>query len=386
MLEWLFNSASNNVVRIDGKNQKSWDLLAEPLADGAGELHSFMDNELVALTDASNEKVYPELAQLYRRAVFLIKDDSTPFIVDIFYVKGGETRDYQFHAQSDIEGENFSIAFEDGQVPAAALSVPEYINGHFMRDIKTIASNSAFNACWRIGDDPDCGLLLHMPKGSIKRTVMTSKGQAEGDDSPLPCDAHLTVREEGSELSVFTAVLLPFNNGPVDLSVHQYNFDEVVCIEVMIENNKYMIFHDRVGKTKKTLDTGTHNYSFSGTGCIFKECDERLLSVCISNGTQAQRDEISLDFANEQRGVVTEVDETEKSITVKGMDNIEEGTLIKWINKPWAYRVTSCESSGDKVKLFLDTFSLLDKGRYVMIENGDRIKTLTGYCQDQTSI
>ncbi len=382
---WTKNSAAQNVVRIDGVNQTAHDLLSVPVESCAGRLHAFADNSLAAMAEGSNEHVYPGLADTYRRGVVLVKDPLTPFVVDIHNVAGGSVRDYQFHAQSDTRGENFAITLDDGTELAAAEEPVRYIDRRFMYDIsRADIAGGDIKARWWIGDKEDTGLVFHMMGTDAGRTVITGRGQAEGDDNPLPCDMHLTVREEGDGPSCFVSILFPYTGSIPVYSASMLKTTSLpegdyrpFALRVTTAGNSYIIFHDLEGRDTCLFSDGDHTYTFNGKLGVILERDGEVVSASLSAGTAIGRDKDILQAPAGKTGKVTGVDNHTKSVVLSGMGGeLGEGTLIRWLDRPWVYRVTGTEDAPGGTRVYLDTFSLLDKGTYTMIEEGDRVEVL----------
>lgn len=375
--EWLFDTKAQNTVRIDGENQMAYPLGAA--LKHAGKLHSYQDNELVGIVDGASESVYPELADLYRRAIFLIKDSEHPFIVDVFNVAGGTTHDYQFHAQSDIEGKNFEI---DRVNPKLVKEIPQYIDSRFMYDIKRANTKDSFIARWWIGDEDNTGLILHMIKGKTRRTVITCKGQAEGSDKPVPCDPHIIVRERGKKNSQFVSVIFPYHGSMPEYRVEKLkslrNRDEVVALRITLGRKTYLVFYDIEGKKKHHFRYGKHNYTFSGIGGVILEEDGKLKSISLSEGRLIGKDDTVFKSEPMKEGRVTSIDEMQKSIVVEGTNFPSKlPCLLKWSDKQWTYRVIKVEKIGHKLKMYLDTFSFKNGYENFLIQEGDRVSLIS---------
>ena len=378
---WTRNTAAQNTVRIDGQNQTAYGLDVS-IKEHAGELHAYQDNELVAVVDGSNEAVYPGLASLYRRAIFLIKDPEHPFVIDIFNVAGGNTRDYQFHAQSDIEGKNFKIKFEDKAELKQVKKAPRYIDSRFMYDIKVADTQGGFTAHWWIGDEDNTGLILHMlGDDKVRRTIITAKGQGEGSDKPIPCDPHLIVREEGKNSTQFVSVIFPYHGLMPKYNIEKLRplnckvTDKIVALYITVgrDGRRYLVFHNLDSNREYSFSRGNHRYIFSGTcGVILEE--EQLKAISLCNARFLGRDDTIFHSEPIKEGKVVKVDGKQKSIIVEDI-NLPSivPCLLRWSNKPWVYRVTKIEEVNSEAKMYLDTFSFVDRGRDQLIEEGDKV-------------
>ncbi|MCD6221865.1 heparinase II/III family protein [bacterium] len=374
--DWIMNTAAQNVVLIDGKNQTTYGF-DKPLQQYAGELHTYQDNKLLGIVDGSNEKVYPCLATLYRRAIFLIKDPEYPFIVDIFNVTGGNIRDYQFHAQSDIEGKNFKIKFKDGTKLKKVKKTPLFIDSRFMYDIKSADTQGDFTAYWWIGDKENTGIVLHMlNNGGVKRTIITGKGQAEGSNKLIPCDPHLIVREKGNKNSQFVSVIFPYCG-----SVPQYTIeslsdkDGIVALCITLGKKKYFVFYDSKCRKKHLFIYNQHYYTFLGIAGVILEKNNQIKAISLSCGKLLGRDDTVIELDSIKEGKVVSInEEEEKSIIVEGIGFPSKlPSLLKWSNKPWVYRVIRVRKNGNRLKMYLDTFSFIDRGKEQLIQKNDRV-------------
>lgn len=379
VFEWLFDTKAQNTVRINGQNQTRCSL-ETPVKEYMGELHTYQDNDLVGIVDGSCEKAYPGLAEMYRRTIFLIKDKKHPFVVDIFNVTGGDVRDYQFHAQSDIEGKNFEINWDDATDLAPAKKTPQYIDSRFMYDIKRANVKDSFTARWWIGDKYGTGLVLHMLKGQTSRTIITAKGQAEGGDKPLPCDSHLIVREKGAGRSQFVSVVFPYHDSVPEYKIEKLEQtgckaeDKIVALRITLGKKAYVIFHDLEGKAERVISMDKHTYAFSGIAGVISEKNGEVEEISLSRGNLLGRDAAILESGETLDGRIISINELEKSIIVGDISiPCRLPSLLKWRNKPWVYRVLKAEKKGNRTKMYLDTFSFKDRGAEPYIQAGDRV-------------
>ena len=359
--EWVQNTKAQNTVRIDGANQVAA-IFGKPSIESAGKLYVYQDNELAGIVDGSNEEVYPGLADIYRRAIFLIKDSEHPFVVDIFNAAGGNIRDYQFHAQSDIEGKNFEIDFEGGTKLKRIGEALEYIDSRFIYDIVNIETKGDFRAHWWIGDKDNTGLVLNMIEDGTDRTVIACKGQAEGGDSPVPCDPHIIVRDEGKKKSRFISVIFPYHGKVPEYRIEKLAANgNVAALSIELGKKRYLVFYDLEGKKKHSFRDGKHKYVFKGMCGVILEQNGKVKAMSLSRGELLGRDKTVVKAKPMKEGKIVSIDEGEKSIIVKGIAFPEKlPCLMRLSDKAWTYRVIKAEKVGDKLKMYLDTFSFKD--------------------------
>ncbi|MFQ6114357.1 MAG: hypothetical protein ACE5NG_09765 [bacterium] len=56
------------------------------------------------MVEASGERAYPELAQIYKRLLVLVTiDEERPSVVDVFHVKGGSMHDWLMHGSANLD-------------------------------------------------------------------------------------------------------------------------------------------------------------------------------------------------------------------------------------------------------------------------------------------
>jgi hypothetical protein len=382
--EWTQHTRAQNTVRIDGKNQTAYGL-DTPIKEIAGELHAYQDNEIAGMVDGSCESVYPGLARLYRRTVFLIKDEQCPFVVDIFNAAGGKTRDYQFHAQSDTAGNNFEINLSDGAGLQSAGKTPPYIDKRFMYDIKHGKTNKNLTARWWIGDGENTGLVLHMLGCHVSRTVITAKGQSDGSNNPVPCDPHLVVRETGIGHSRFISVIFPYSGAVPEFragTLTRIDDKASKCpagIYVALGKRQYLLFHDTDGRNEHVFSHNKYIYKFKGTGAVVQEENGEIETISLIRCRLTRDGEM---FRSEQppAGRIISVNHEEKSIVVKGIETPPAAPcLLKWKDKPWVYRVLKMHKQGKgEFKMQLDTFSFRDRGKENLIHVNDTVFFMDG--------
>lgn len=109
---WETNTASHCTVMVDERGQQGYVI---------GDLHFFATEPLCDVVEASAEKAYPQCS-LYRRTVGLVRDEQGEplYVVDVFRVAGGKTRDYHFHSLGKPEDLTITAQAPPGAVGQAA--------------------------------------------------------------------------------------------------------------------------------------------------------------------------------------------------------------------------------------------------------------------------
>lgn len=384
---WTKNTAAQNTVRVDGQNQPCY-AVQLPLEETAGELHAYADNELFALADGSSERGYAPVVSHYRRAVFLIKNPQFPFVIDLFRVAGGEIRDYQFHAQADEEGQNFELRLADGAAPAPVCELPPDIDARFLYDLSEARTSGALRAQWRLGDEKGTGLILHMLPGAHSRHVIIGKGQAEGDDHPVPCDPHLIVREHGERPSLFLSVIVPYQGTEPQFCVRALESVDgplsatATAMAVSFPDRTYVIFHDRDPKRENRFSDGQSLYRLRGAAGLLVEEGGSVRQASLVQGTIVGKNDVTFRGEMPKRGSIVAVHEDERRVVASSLDLPDRfPCLLKWRDRPWVYSVTHAERFDGHIALYLDTFSFRDRDGTPLLHEGEIVYYMQDGCR-----
>ncbi len=92
---WTKSTISHNLVAIDQKEQES--------ANSEGDIQLFVsDLQGLSAVEACGRRGYAKLAQMYKRLIILCSfDETNPYVVDVFQVKGGGVHDWLLHGSAD---------------------------------------------------------------------------------------------------------------------------------------------------------------------------------------------------------------------------------------------------------------------------------------------
>ncbi|MFW5866323.1 MAG: heparinase II/III domain-containing protein [Armatimonadota bacterium] len=159
---WWNRAAAHNTVVIDGRNQ----------AQSMGRLELFAEGPRFRVAQASCGNAYPELAD-YRRTLVLVgdaSDDSAArYLVDVFHVAGGETRDWAFHGQAEPDHSPavFEVTGLDLTEHGAATLLevtpgaePETMGYDEVTELRHGTVAGPWEARWRMPDADDLTLRL----------------------------------------------------------------------------------------------------------------------------------------------------------------------------------------------------------------------------------
>ena len=159
---WWNRAAAHNTVVTDGRNQ----------AQSMGRLELFANGARFRVAQASCGNAYPELAD-YRRTLVLVGNANDPsaarYLVDVFHVAGGETRDWVFHGQAEPDQAPavFEVAGLNLTEDAAATMLnltpgvePETMGYDEVTDLRHASIAGPWEARWRMPDADDLTLRL----------------------------------------------------------------------------------------------------------------------------------------------------------------------------------------------------------------------------------
>ncbi|HCA47150.1 MAG TPA: hypothetical protein DEP45_07215 [Armatimonadetes bacterium] len=159
---WWNRSAAHNTVVVGGENQ----------AQSLGRLDLFATSDRFRVVQANCDNAYAAPGD-YRRTLVLVGDADDPsaarYLVDVFHVLGGETRDWVFHAQS--EPEHAPEIFEASQLDLADVNAatlleltpgaePETMGYDQVTDLRRAAITGPWEARWRMPEAGDLTLRL----------------------------------------------------------------------------------------------------------------------------------------------------------------------------------------------------------------------------------
>lgn len=124
---WSTGTLSHNTVVIDEERQYT----RGNKGPSDGRLLAFETGVgMVQWVEASGEKGYPDIADLYRRGLLLVQaNDTDVYAVDMFWVMGGKQHDWALHGSADADGSvdvNVPLKpFGENLLPGVKVRYPE---------------------------------------------------------------------------------------------------------------------------------------------------------------------------------------------------------------------------------------------------------------------
>ena len=312
---WETHTASHCTALIDGRNQ----------AFATGSLNLFADGPWVRVADASGERAYPGLADLYRRAVALIPvDEERAYMVDLFRIAGGAEHDYTFHSWAGDNAERFEIALEDGAAPIAqadgtlaGADVPfgEAPGYGFVKDVARSRTDGGFRATWRT-EEGGAGIRLHMT-GEAGSTVIIGLAEGTGLQGHSPWDRHVIVRRPGGEgrENRFTGVLEPYCGTPyIDSMAALRAGGRDVGLRVAIGERVHYIVHGTGGVAAGEADGLP--FRFEGDWAFVERDGDSITRAQVVNGKAFRFGDVGMEGAGEWAGEVDAVEIEDRRIVV----------------------------------------------------------------------
>jgi len=383
---WARQTVSHNVVVVDGASQIE-------TGETGGSLELFAESPLVRAVEASSNRCYAKQGvSVYRRLAALIGGE-TPYLLDIFRVRGGRQHDYVFHALSDemrIDGltlgleEPGSLAGPDIDWSAAQIADGD-IAGHpndwnwvappgngygFLAGPRRGAAAGSWLAEWTL--DPQSRLRLVMAANPGTEVIAA---RANGLYPHYPKSRYMLARRRGENLqSEFIAAVEPYGAASKILSVERLPLEpaagEIAPVGVKI-----------------TLRDGAVDYVFSAGDDTLRRTPDgiavagRFVQAHTRNRvleglTLAGVKEFSGFGKNlkpetaARRGTITAVDVEKNTVTTPASlpaDGSLDGSVIYFTNPGYtrntAYRIAKVERAGTGSRVFLHATAGLGFGR-----------------------
>ena len=193
MRMWFTSSLAHNLVVINRQNQSYRDHQRK------GDLLMYIPN-LTGLSaiEASGKQGYPDVADVYKRLTILVStDENSPYVVDIFHVKGGFVHDWSIHGSanhdqtascslnlSSMEGERPML--EEGETFVEPTGQYDQFNYYgLLKNVKKTSSSDNWYADFTYEDNPNLGVRIHMLGGSETEVFLCEspsvrRGREEG--------------------------------------------------------------------------------------------------------------------------------------------------------------------------------------------------------------
>ncbi len=370
---WETHTASHCTALIDGRNQ----------VFATGSLNLLVDGPWVRLADASAERAYPGLADLYRRAVALVPvDEERAYMVDLFRIAGGAQHDYSFHSWAGENAERFDIALSGGasfkKQSEGTLAGPDVQFGEapgygFVKDVSRAATDGGLTATWR-AEESGAGIRLHMT-GAAGSTVIAGLAEGTGLQGHSPWDRYVIVRRSGldGKETRFAGVLEPFSGTPYIDGVAPLSVGgRTTGMRVEIGSRVHYIVHGVDGAVEGEADGLP--FRFEGDWAFVERAGDTITRAQVVNGKTFRFGDVGMEGAGEWVGEVDVVDIARRRIVVSSraplpVDGSLTGRTIVVAYPGYicnsSYEVTGVEAAGeDRYRISLDGMDfLLSEGR-----------------------
>jgi len=220
---WATCTVGHNTVAIDRTDQPRFGHKTD------ADLLAYVPNlPGLAVVEARGERGYPGLAEVYRRLLMLVSlDGASPYVVDVFHVKGGTTHDWLLHGSADHDQDarcSLPLKARKGGLLAKGERWEEpygesatFIPYGLMKNVRAGRTAGKWSVTMTYRDRPDLGVRSHVMGGRATEVFLceTPSVRRAGQDDASLYDhlmPQLVVRRRGREPleSVFVAVHEPF--------------------------------------------------------------------------------------------------------------------------------------------------------------------------------
>mgnify|MGYP000850970264 CR=1 FL=1 len=407
---WTNQTVSHLTVAV---NQRSQLALESP----GGSLNLFTARNGFSLVDVSDESAYrSEGLDMYRRALALVDvSNQDSYIIDIFRVAGGQTRDYSFHAQGasfKVEGLNLSEPQKTG-----SLASPDYEWGTKLRGDYRIIGQEHRDFYWTPPGE-GYGFLSGVQRGSGEdtwsatwstfdgaRLRMTMLGASNREvivaDGPKPMGVKYTLardKREGS--SQYVALIEPVEGAKflVDsfegLTIERTDEGKLSPVAVKVVLNPEAIspksgtwdikallglgsksggsgktdyIFSTLGGKAFTAKSGDESFTTDGEYAFLRQDDKGIEHLILIKGHIFQSPEVNLTSQDREfTGQILSVDYENQSLLVDGslpLGEVLKGEYILISNPLYShnspYKILKVGQEGSHYRIYLEDTSLL---------------------------
>lgn len=245
---WDRHTASHVVVEVDGRRQERKD---------RGKLHLFgaTDDDFLSYVETSSEGCYPNRVTTYRRGVTMVGEGSSVYLLDIFWVRGGNLHDYSIHAfdaplvemaglevisqpTGTLAGENvpFGYLYDDLDLekPDKKRSFSSYLGSgySFLTDVRKGKPGRSFRLTWR---SDEIGLQMSFLGDGLSDVALSRGRPPRREENPIAVDfVRLRERSDSERMTVFLTLIHPFRNEPFVRGGRVFHQDEQGRRKVMV--------------------------------------------------------------------------------------------------------------------------------------------------------
>ncbi len=266
---WAMSTVAHNTVAIDGLSQ----VMGSRQSPSDGSLRFIdMRDARVQVVSADATRVYPGVANTYRRTVIAVAvDDSQRYGIDLFEVEGGRTHDYFLHGdadnQSEVDTPGLAMAALDRLLPAGfdwtpttnegqtKRAVEPYYPFGFLRNLRTAVPEAGkfLEVDFKSGDGLGPALRVHLLPETGSQLVLgenPSIRRAQEDDAQLEkyMRPFLMLRHTANKnRSSFVSVVEPYQSRTFIGSVERLPSDtNAVIVKVAVGDRSDLIVIDTI--------------------------------------------------------------------------------------------------------------------------------------------
>lgn len=307
--EWVKNTISHNTVMVNESAQEN-NIVGIP--------KHFDNSDRVKLIDVEAPKVYPQTS-LYRRTAALIKiDEEKSYVVDLFWIKEGESHHYSFHGPEAIvttEGLNLT-AQGSGTYAGSEIEYPgnnycypgaSKYTGSGFRWLKNVEKDGnpsdLFSVDWKAKDtwniygkgagaDTDVHLRLTM-LGDLKEAALADGIPPQNKPGNPQSLRYLIAHRKGENLeSIFTSVIESYKQeryiasiAAAEVKVDGQLIDnaDVKALKVTLKNGRVDYIISSIDKD--AVYTIEDKFEFKGFFGVYSEENNKSVSAYVNEGT-----------------------------------------------------------------------------------------------------
>ncbi len=319
-------SLSHNLVVVDGADQRGSGV--DPPADGYA-IASGRLGPSVQYIEAGGEGAYPELVDLYRRALSVVEcPDGTGYVVDVFRVSGGSQHDWLLHGSADEDMAlvaSLELQPQEGDLmPEGSeffrwteLYGPRIIDGvnnsyGLFRNLAAGSGEDTWSMRMTCEDGPGVETtVLGIPEATVITAELPSVRRAEEDSSRvwdywMPA---VVLRIEGEDLqSTFTAVHRPVQGGAGGLAVERLEIvsDDPFAVGIAVSGEGFTDYHLSTRDPETAISVPALQIEATGRYAFVRVIDDEPVALGLLDGSALRVAGRELDLSPGGTGEVLE--------------------------------------------------------------------------------
>lgn len=318
-----------------------------------GNLQNFGRGEGFSYVEASDAQVYDhENVDVYRRATAYVDvSDNDSYLIDIFRVDGGHTRDYSFHGLGTkwhLDGVQLSAPKE------GSLADPDYWWGDMVDNGDSLRTHQDKEFYWNPPPSNGYGFLGNPQKGSAEdtwsanwslqnkpggirfnmlpktdRQIIVTDGPEKMAESIGESDGtikYVLARDQGSDPSTFASVIDPYSDHPnveaideLTIDRHSNNRFDPVAFEITLSEDKgtdYVL--SSLGQDRLTTTEENRTISTDADFAFIRSQGQGVHRLRIESGKYLRVDDIEVRMTTDcYRFEVKEVFPEEESFSIE---------------------------------------------------------------------